>query len=146
MTSLQKKIKQFANYISVPLCDIINSSIKQGIWPEIYKTEAITPIPKKYPANEVKNLHPISILFTFDKIMESLIGELLIQDMSYSSDKSQYGNKKHVSINDYLLRIMMIRARKIKRKKLDKRPEKMPDRYLPWKVHRMFKTKRKLVI
>ena len=83
-----KIIRKFANSISVPLCDIINSSIKEGIWPEIYKIEAITPIPKVFPVKSVTNLRPISILYTFDKIMESVIGELVINDMSATSDKS----------------------------------------------------------
>ena len=29
--------------------DVINSLIKQGVWPNIYKTEYITPIPKVFP-------------------------------------------------------------------------------------------------
>ena len=101
-----KVIKECSKYLSIPLCNIVNNSITNGNWPNIYKTEAITPIPKQYPTTEIEMLRPISILFTFDKIMESLIGELIIKDMSITSDPAQYGNRKKIGINHYLLEYM----------------------------------------
>jgi hypothetical protein len=43
-----KIIREFAQYLSVPLCNIINSSIKEGVWAKCYKKETITPIPKEH--------------------------------------------------------------------------------------------------
>ena len=44
-----KLIKMFAAYIAEPLTDIINSSIRRGEYPQIYKFEVCTPVPKAYP-------------------------------------------------------------------------------------------------
>ena len=44
-----KLVKLFAPYIAEPLCHIINESIKRGEYPQIYKNETCTPVPKKHP-------------------------------------------------------------------------------------------------
>ena len=44
-----KLIKEFAPKIAIPLTDIINNSIKQGIWPLKWKSELVTPIAKVIP-------------------------------------------------------------------------------------------------
>ena len=99
-------IKKFAQYISVPLCDILNTCISEGQWPDFYKIEAITPIPKQFPTTDVSMLRPISLLFYFEKVLESLVGELMVSDMKQNLDPSQYGNKKKISINHYLIRML----------------------------------------
>ena len=81
-----KVIKTFSRYHSVPLCDIFNNCVTQGKWPEIYKVESITPIPKKYPPLEVSMLRPISLLYFFERVMENLIGDLMIEDMKQKMD------------------------------------------------------------
>ena len=93
-----KILKQFASFLSVPLCDIINCSLQSGQWPKLYKTEAITPVPKQFPPLNRDMLRPISILFSFNRIMELSIGELMVEDMKLSSDPSQSSNKKQISI------------------------------------------------
>ena len=74
-------IKRFAGELSVPLTNIVNTCIKMGQWPKLYKTEVITPIPKKFPSSDVNMLRPISLLYFFERIMESLIGDLMIDDV-----------------------------------------------------------------
>ena len=69
-----KIIKEFALYLSVPISDIINTSLLQGLWPNIYKREIITPTPKKYPPETMEFLRPISNLCNINKIMENKLG------------------------------------------------------------------------
>ena len=99
-------IKQFAAYIAEPLTDIINTSVKRGEYPQLYKFEVCTPVPKCYPTQTTSQVRNISGLLTFDKIAEKLISELIISDMSESIDPSQYGNQKGVSIQHYLINMM----------------------------------------
>ena len=99
-------IKRFASYLSIPLCDIINKAICKGKWPDLYKIEAITPIPKQYPPTDVNMLRPISLLYFFERTMESLIGDLMINDMKANMDHKQFGNRKKTSINHYLLKMI----------------------------------------
>ena len=100
-------IKRFAKSLSVPLCNIINSCIEKGQWPQLYKIEAITPIQIFFPPTDVSMLRPISLLYFFERTMESLIGEIMINDMKKSIDPSQFGNKKNTSINNYLLKCLI---------------------------------------
>ena len=101
-----KIIKQFAEQFKVPLTDIINSSIKQGIWPAKWKQEYVTPVPKVFPTKLLKNLRSISGLMTFNKIQEKLISEIIISDMKESMDPSQYGNEYGLSIQHYLINMI----------------------------------------
>ena len=73
-----KLIKLFAAYLAEPLTDIINTSIRRGEYPRIYKFEVSTPVPKQFPPQSVSHLRNISGLLTFDKVMETLISELMI--------------------------------------------------------------------
>ena len=77
-----KLTKEFVAYIAEPLTDIINTSIRRGEYPQIYKYEVCTPVPKKYPPQTISEVRNISGLLTFDKILEKLISELIISDMS----------------------------------------------------------------
>ena len=44
-----KFIKAAAEDVAVPLADVVNTSIRLGQWPNIYKIETITPAPKVQP-------------------------------------------------------------------------------------------------
>ena len=98
-----KLIKLFAAYLAEPLTDIINSALLRGEYPNLYKKEVCTPVPKKYPPKETSDLRNISGLLTFDKVLQTLLAELMMEDMKTNLDPSQYGNKKGVSIQHYLL-------------------------------------------
>ena len=98
-----KLLKKFSKYLAVPIRDLLNSSIKQGIWPEILKMEIVTPVPKQYPPKSVEHLRNISGLLNLDKIGEKLISRLMISDMKKNIDPSQFANQKGISIQHYLI-------------------------------------------
>ena len=99
-------IKQFAAYLADPLTDVLNTSVKRGEYPQIYKYEICTPVPKVNPPQATSQIRNISGLLNFDKIMEKLLSELIISDMSSSVDPSQYGNQRGVSIQHYLINMI----------------------------------------
>ena len=101
-----KLIKLFAAYLAEPLTDIINTSIKRGEYPTIYKFEVSTPVPKTYPPEKISQMRNISGLLNFDKIMEKLISQLMISDMETNMDPTQYGNQRGVSIQHYLINMI----------------------------------------
>ena len=101
-----KLIKLFAAYFSEPLTDIINTSICRGKYPDIYKFEISTPVPKVYPVSKLSQLRNISNFLSFDKIFEQLLAELIICDMEDKMDPSQYGNQKGLSIQHYLIKMI----------------------------------------
>ena len=99
-------IKEFSEYLCTPLSDIINSGLIAGHWPKCYKRETITPTPKQFPPENREMLRPIANLCNFNKIMETIISEIVIADMKKQLDPSQYGNQKHTSIQHYLVRLL----------------------------------------
>ena len=94
-------------------CDIItqeyneiNTAIKNGQVPDIWKTATITPVPKEYPAPYMDKLRGISGLFTESKIAEKIIAEYIIHDMKVNLDTSQYANQPGVSAQHYLIKMV----------------------------------------
>ena len=96
----------FSKQLSVPLCDILNTSIVQGKWSKLWKCEMVTPIPKVYPPKTPEDLRNISCLLTFNKVCEKMISELMIEDIMKKLDISQYANQKGVSLQHYLVKMI----------------------------------------
>ena len=63
-------------------------------------------MPKSYPTLKTSQLRNISGLFSFEKVMEKLLSEMMISDMADKMDPSQYGNQKGVSIQHYLIKMI----------------------------------------
>ena len=57
-------------YILTPLCDAINRSITEGVFPKAWKHAVVTPLYKKGPATDPSNYRPISVLPILSKILE----------------------------------------------------------------------------
>ena len=101
-----KLIKQFAAYLAEPLTDIFNSSLRRGEYPDVYKFEICTPVPKVHPTQSPTQLRNISGLLNFDKIFEKLIAKLIVSDMEAKLDPAQFGNQKGISIQHYLIQMV----------------------------------------
>ena len=98
--------KFLADELTEPLTVIINTAIKNGEWPDVWKLATITPVPKEYPTKDVDKLRGISGLFTESKIAEHIIAEFMIDDMKANLDTSQYANQKGVSAQHYLVKMV----------------------------------------
>ena len=87
-----KIVNFLADELTEPLTLIINTALKNGQWPDIWKTATITPIPKVYPTPGIENLRGISGLFHESKIAEFFFAEFMLSDMKKHMDESQYAN------------------------------------------------------
>ena len=101
-----KIIKEFACELAKPLTDVINTMVSLGQYPNIWKIEIVSPVPKVYPTLILNDLRKIAGLKNFSKIAEKIISKWLISDMSDLRDRSQYGNEKGVSVNHYLIKMI----------------------------------------
>ena len=101
-----KLVKEFSEELCSPLTHLINSCMSSGIYPNLWKVENVTPVPKVFPPEKLNDLRKISGLLTFSKITDKVISELLAEDMKVKRDKSQYGNQKHISIQHYLVKML----------------------------------------
>ena len=59
--------------IAIPLKIIFDKSLKNGVFPEIWKRANVVPVHKKEDKSLVKNYRPISLLPIFGKIFERVI-------------------------------------------------------------------------
>ena len=101
-----KLIKEFSDELSFPLSHLIGSCLAEGIYPNLWKIENVTPVPKIFPPERLKDLRKISGLLNFSKITDKVIAELLAEDMAEKRDKAQYGNQKNLSIQHYLIQML----------------------------------------
>ena len=101
-----KQIKAAADHLAFPLTDIINTAIRLGEWPDIHKIETIPPVPKVRPTKLLEDLRPITNLFTYCKIGEKIICEMVVEDMVQKMDPSQFGNLKNTSLQHYLISLI----------------------------------------
>ena len=101
-----KVTKYLADELTEPLTVIITTAIKNGQWPDIWKTAIITPVPKEYPTPNIEKFRGIRWLFTESKIAEQIIAEYIIHDMKTKLDTSQYANQSGVSAQHYLVKMV----------------------------------------
>jgi hypothetical protein len=76
------------------------------VWPNLWKYEYVTPVPKVYPPIQPDDLRKISGTKNLSKIYEALLSDSIIGDMSSNMDPSQFGNEKGLSIQHYLVKMV----------------------------------------
>ena len=101
-----KVLKATAGLIAVPLAHIINSSLIRGEYPDVWKKETVTPVPKVFPPSDCSQLRKISVFLNLSKVAEKLLSELIIKDMESHFDSTQFGNQKKTGVQHYLLKLI----------------------------------------
>ena len=101
-----KVIKKFAYELSFALSNIFTRCCNAGEYPDIWKLETVTRVPKKYPAEAPNNLRKISGTLNFSKLFEKFLAEAIIDDMAPTCDQAQFGNRKGVSTQHYLIKLL----------------------------------------
>ena len=101
-----KIIAEFSVELANPLSHLFNVCLLEGVYPDIYKQEYITPAPKIQPPERFKDLRKISGFLNSAKIFDKLIAQYLISDMAPSRDPAQYGNERKLSIQHYLINML----------------------------------------
>ena len=103
-----RMIKLCDKSLLLPLRIIFENCLKQGIFPEIWKSANVVPVHKKNQKNLKHNYHPISLLPTFGKILEKLIFDTLHQHLDANSllNPNQSGFRPGDSTVNQLLSIV----------------------------------------
>ena len=68
-----KVLKQCAQSLSYPLCELFNKSLREGIYPDLWKLANVVPIYKKGDRKDKKNYRPVSLLSCLGKLMERCV-------------------------------------------------------------------------
>ena len=100
-------IKEFACELSIPVTDIFNSSLREGVVPQVWKDTTIAPNPKESPAT-ISKLRPISLTSLLAKVCEGFVSKWALHDISSSIDRNQYGSIKGSSTSHCLIEILDI--------------------------------------
>ena len=66
-------IKDAMDLICKPLTIVFNSSLRKGIFPDVWKLVRVTPIFKTGSKSEANNYRPISVISVFSRILERVV-------------------------------------------------------------------------
>ena len=98
--------RQFAFELSIPMTNILNSSLASGIVPAQWKRAVVVPVPKVIPTPALDKLRPISLTSTLSKVCETFVSRWMMDDMLPSLDPYQFGNRKGRSTSHYLVELV----------------------------------------
>ncbi len=88
-------LRDFCEYLAIPVCAIYNSLIREGHVPQIWKSADVSALPKKTPPKTIENdLRPISLTPILCKDLETFVVEWTWVFIRDKLDKRQYGSLK----------------------------------------------------
>ena len=70
-------IRECADLICIPIRDIFNQSISQGIFPDDWKCAKVTPLLKQGDRDYLNNYRPISVISVMAKVFERIVYDQL---------------------------------------------------------------------
>ena len=85
-------LRDFSVYVAEPVCCIFNTSLRTGIFPQLWKQANVIPVPKVQPPGSIESdLRPISLTSTLSKILESYVGNWIMNRVLPTLDIKQFG-------------------------------------------------------
>ena len=93
-------INQYSDLIAIPATRIFNIALQMKKWPQLWKIETQTPIPKKGIPGSYSNLRNISCTNYLSKILESFVLERLQSEVKFKY--SQFGGIKKTGTTHFL--------------------------------------------
>ena len=95
--------KEFSVDLTPPVTDIINTSLADGLYPQLWKHEIITPVPKVTHPKTVKDLRKISSTSDYSKVYESFLKDWIMEDISTNIDIGQFGGQSGMGTEHMLV-------------------------------------------
>ena len=94
--------------IRKPLFHVIDTSVKEGIFPDLLKTSKVIPVFKKDDPSLISNYRPISLIPVFSKIFERVIYNRLYNYLTSNKllYKKQFGFQKNCSTEHAILELV----------------------------------------
>ena len=83
-------VRECADLICIPICNIFNLSINQGIFPDDCKCARVTPLFKLGDRNGVNNYRPISVISVEAKVFERIVYDQLYAHLEENSIICEY--------------------------------------------------------
>ena len=89
-----------------PLTNIINTCLSSGSYPALWKREWVTPVPKVKDPILITDVRKIAGTSDFNKVLESFLKDILIEDIYPNMDPKQYGGKKGMGTEHMVVALM----------------------------------------
>ena len=100
-------LRDSAPFLSQPVCAVYNASVREGFFPDCWKSAEVIPVPKVRPPCSLQNdLRPISLLPVLAKVLESIVGEWMLETLRPSIDPCQFGALKDRSTAHALISVL----------------------------------------
>ena len=96
-------VNRSASWLALPLTDIYNTITVSGEWPNVWKTEYVTPIPKNNLPQSPNDLRNISCTKFFSKAYETFVLRWLTGQVTLRSN--QYGGMKGCGTEHFLVHL-----------------------------------------
>ena len=78
--------RECSAFLTGPLTEIINDSLKKSLYPTIWKKEWVTPVPKITHPKVISDLRKISGTSDYSKVFEAFIKDWIMEDVSSKID------------------------------------------------------------
>ena len=75
-------IRECADIISGPLCDLFNKSLMSGIFPDDWKCARVTTLFKQSTSSDLNNYRPIPVISVVAKVFERIVYDQLYNFLS----------------------------------------------------------------
>jgi len=100
-------LKEFIHSFAYPIRLLVNKSLKDGIFPDMFKIAHICPIYKKSDRSKCANYRPISLLSNLSKVFEKIMYKRLEQYLENNNliCNHQFGFRKNHSTEHALMSI-----------------------------------------
>ena len=85
--------KECSHFLAAPLTSIINNSLTQSVYPELWKNEWVTPAPKVTHPQNISDLRKISGTSDYSKLYEGYLKDWIMEDVSKNIDIGQFGGQ-----------------------------------------------------
>lgn len=99
-------IKQFSRQLANPIKKIFSNILKTFTWPDQWKIEFGTPVPKVQVPKDEDDKRIISLTAFLSKVMEQFVIDWLLHFIGDKIDWGQYGGLKGTSISHYLIELI----------------------------------------
>ena len=103
--------KECALDLAIPMCNIINSCLRDGKFPQQWKREWVTPVPKARTGQDIEtcgDVRKVASTSDFAKVFESFLRVWITEDIGNKMDINQFAGKRG-SGTEHMLVLMVDR-------------------------------------
>ena len=106
--------KECALDLAEPVCDIINTCLRDGSYPRLWRREWVTPVPKTAPhqPKDCKEIRKIASTSDYSKIFEVFLRKWIIEDIDKKIHINQFAGRKGMG-TEHLIVLMVDRVLKL---------------------------------